>query len=533
MVSKPPAGRARPEGPVLDGQPSELAADFWRLTVEHSPVGTCLVALDGTMVSPNPAFAEMLGYTTEQLRLMTFRQITHPGDVRADDDLLRETLSGARSAYRLTKRFVTASGEVKWGDLSAVLVRADDGRARHFISQVLDVTDQHDDHERLTRATAAAELERRLSQAVMDSVDVGLVLLDRHGRFERVNRHQQAILELAYPGGHDGRPGQTGEIYAADGTTRLTARELPCARAARGEEFDDHRVWVGATPVSRRALAVSARSVSDEEGRHVGAALAYGDITDLVEALQARDVFVASVSHELRTPLTVVLGYLELLLDVEDLSDDVTRQLHAVARSAVRLRSLVSDLLEPATGAVGGGVRSEIQLTCMSTDLAVLTHDVVGALLPMALDAEVTVATDQRGPTRVVLDPHRTRQVVENLVSNAVKYTDPGGRVDVRLEVEDGTARLSVCDTGIGIAPEDVAQLFTPFFRSDLARRRVAPGLGLGLGIARAIVLAHGGALDVTSEPGRGSCFRATFPVAGPPRGEQATVVATRGKVDR
>lgn len=146
MVSKPSAAAlARREAPVLDEQPLELDADFWRLTVEHSPVGTCLVALDGTMVSLNRAFAGMLGYTPGQLRLMTFRQITHPVDVRADDDLVRKTLGGARSAYRLTKRFVTASGDVKWGDLSAVLVRAEDGRARHFISQVLDVTDQHDD----------------------------------------------------------------------------------------------------------------------------------------------------------------------------------------------------------------------------------------------------------------------------------------------------------------------------------------------------------------------------------------------------
>ncbi len=113
MISKPPAAaRARRAEPVLGAQPSELAEDLWRLTIEHSPVGTCLVALDGTMVSPNRAFAGMLGYTAEQLRLMTFRQITHPGDVRADDDLFRETLSGARSAYRLTKRFVTASGDV-------------------------------------------------------------------------------------------------------------------------------------------------------------------------------------------------------------------------------------------------------------------------------------------------------------------------------------------------------------------------------------------------------------------------------------
>ena len=115
-------------------------------------------------------------------------------------------------------------------------------------------------------------------------------------------------MRLAYPGGHGGMAGQLGHVYAADGTTPLAREEMPTYRASQGEEFDDCRIWVGADPLTRRALSVSARSVRDEQGRFAGAALAYKDVTDFMQALQVKDEFVASVSHELRTPLTSIVG---------------------------------------------------------------------------------------------------------------------------------------------------------------------------------------------------------------------------------
>ena len=110
-----------------------------------------------------------------------------------------------------------------------------------------------------------------------------------------------------------------------------------------------------------------------------------------------------------------------------------------------------------------------------------------------------------------IVDAGRVRQVLENLVSNAVKYTDPGGRIDVRLEVADEVVVITVTDTGIGIPEGDLDRLFDPFFR-DHARERMGPGLGLGLGIAQSIVVAHDGRIDVGSTPGEGSTFRITLP---------------------
>lgn len=500
-----------------EGRTGRNAADDvqWSVCAELSPVSMSIVGLDGSLTMANAAFASMIGYPADDLRGMRFTDITHPDDRAADQDLFDATLRGERTSYRLTKRFVHADRRVVWGDVSVALIRSDGGDPLYFIGQVLDVTTDHDDRERLAEALHEVRRERTRSDVVLDTVDVGLVLLDGQGRFERANRRQQAILEVAYPTGHLGQAGQCGDLYAEDGLTPLETDELPCTRAARGEEFDDLRVWVGAPSGPRRALAVSARSVHDERGRPDGAALAYNDVTDLLQALQSEEVFVASVSHELRTPLTVVLGHLELLLDQDELPEDVARQLQVVSRSAQRLRTLVSDLLDPATAVSGGPHRAQIVLERVSTDLAALVVESTESLLPSALAGEVTLAVRTHGPCRAVVDPHRLRQVVENLVGNAVKYTDPGGRVDVVLDVNDDDALLSVADTGIGIGTDDQARLFTPFFRTGPARGRQLPGLGLGLGIARSIVLAHGGRLEVRSEPGRGSTFTATLPIRG------------------
>lgn len=482
--------------------------DLWRVAAERSPVSMCLVGLDGVLWMPNDAFATMMGYTKAELRGMTFEQITYPADLEEDRRLIRDTLHGGRSSYRMVKRYLRADGGIVWGDLSVALMRSDDGTPLHFVSQVLDVTTQRLDLDRLARAVEATERERRLSQAILDTVDVGLVLVDRDGRYERVNRRQQDILALVHPEGDQGPGGRLGHLYAADGVTRLTEQEMPVARAVAGEEFDDERIWVGTEPTRRRALSVSARTVRSSTGEFRGAALAFSDVTDLVQALQAREVFASSVSHELRTPLTTVLGHLELLLEDGDLPDRAAHQMRTVQRNAVRLRYLVSDLLDPAAHGQGAMV-----LSTASADLADLVVEAVESVMPAARGAGVTLTAQPHEPVRAVVDGDRVRQVIDNLVSNAVKYTNAGGQVDVQLEVRGDQGAITVTDTGIGIAPEDVERLFDPFFRAGRARDRMSPGLGLGLGIARSIVVAHGGRIEVSSSHGEGSSFRIHLPL--------------------
>lgn len=476
---------------------------LWRLTMQHSPVGMSLVTPEGRYTAVNAAFCSMLGYDAATLLSMRFHDLTHPDDLDDDLELLRETLAGRRTSYRLVKRYLRADGEVVWVDLSVALLREEDGTPIHFIGQVLDITEQHEYRRQLAVAQATIDQQRRRAEAVYDTTDVGLCLVDVTGRYESMNRRQRELIAVAFPEGHTGMAGHLGEVYAEDGTTPLVREQMPSYRAVRGEEFDDVRVWIGRDPDQRRALSVSARSVWDHAGQFAGAALAYKDVTDYVRALAVKDEFVASVSHELRTPMTSVLGHLELLAEDPALTEALRARVRTVERNAVRLRQLVTDLLQVQQDRAEG-----VDLDLADVDLVEVVAEAVEAARPWAEGSGLTL-TAVLPPSAVThADGGRMRQVVDNLVSNAVKYSEPGGAVVVSLEVRPDAVEICVVDSGLGMAPADLERLFTRFFRGQVARERHIQGTGLGLSIVRAIVEAHGGRVSVTSESGVGSTVR-------------------------
>ncbi len=360
----------------------------------------------------------------------------------------------------------------------------------------------------LALAMHTIDEQRRFAEAILDTVDVGLVLLDHTGAYRTINKRHVDFMRWAYPDGHDGRAGQLGHVYAPDGTRELTREEMPTYRASHGEEFDDCRIWVGDDPRSRRALSVSARSVRAKDGTFAGAALAYKDVTDFMRALQVKDEFVASVSHELRTPLTSIMGYVDLLLERSDLVPEQAAHLQVVSRNSDRLRRLVADLLHSAQ--IDDG---PMEVVRTEADFSSIVHQSVLTAAPGAKAAGITVEVDVPDSLPVLVDAQRMSQVVDNLVSNAIKYTPEGGRVRVALDVDGDRVELAVSDTGIGISPPDLTRLFTRFFRARPAEERSIQGVGLGLSITKSIVESHGGRIEVDSDVGRGSVFRVRLPL--------------------
>jgi signal transduction histidine kinase len=226
----------------------------------------------------------------------------------------------------------------------------------------------------------------------------------------------------------------------------------------------------------------------------------------LREADRLKDEFVALISHDLRTPLTSITGYVELALE-DDLTDEVRGFLQIVARNADRLLALVNDLLFVARLQAG-----ELSLVQDDVDLADVVREAVHAVEPRAAAKAITLTCAIDAVPDVHADRGRLLQVLDNLVSNALKFTPDGGSVRVSLAANNGSVRLEVADSGIGIRAEDQRRLFERFFRAENAVERQVPGTGLGLYISRAIAEAHEGSISVRSEIGRGSTFRLELP---------------------
>ncbi|HEU5486715.1 MAG TPA: ATP-binding protein, partial [Microlunatus sp.] len=267
------------------------------------------------------------------------------------------------------------------------------------------------------------------------------------------------------------------------------------------------------TPVPVDLLVTRRRRLDEPDAE--GYLLVVTDLTELRESERLQDEFIGLISHELRTPLASILGYTELLQSDEgSLPPEERSYVAVVDRNARRLLRLVEDLLLSVQVAAGS-----FTLTAEDVDVSRLVGESVANLEPSAVASGVTVSFHPEGQLRLVTDPQRLGQVVENLMANAIKFTPRGGTVRLvlsRARASDGTISdpgsaptrritLTVADDGPGMTEEEIARVTERFFRTEAARRQRVHGLGLGLAIVDAIVHAHGGQLTIASTPGAGT----------------------------
>jgi PAS domain S-box-containing protein len=288
----------------------------------------------------------------------------------------------------------------------------------------------------------------------------------------------------------------------------LFARGIPgrVERVLLAADGTEYVAEVSATVLEDEGLVVV--HVQDvTEARRLRDALAERN-EQLEQADRLKDEVISVVSHDLRTPLTSIMGYLELALGEEpygELSDERRDFLLVAQRNAQRLHRLVEDLLFVSRLRSGrGGLELEPH------DVAALARDAVENALPTAAAGAIALEADCPDEVMAVVDAHRVSEAVENLLSNALKFTPPGGRVDVGVNADAESVAIRVADTGVGVGGEDLAHLFDRFFRTSSAAS--VPGAGLGLSIVKAIVDAHDGLIAVDSTPGAGTTIELSLP---------------------
>jgi two-component system phosphate regulon sensor histidine kinase PhoR len=342
--------------------------------------------------------------------------------------------------------------------------------------------------------------DRNMTLAILASMAEGVVAVDREEYVVHVNSAAEAIL------GVDAETARERRIWELTRVIEVSE--------ALSDAMKENRVRVAEARISRpqkdQVIQIIGAPLKDANDALVGAIVVLHDVSELRQLESVRRDFVANISHELKTPLAAIRGLVETLIDDKQMDREThDRFVARIHDQSMRLSSLVSDLLTLSR------LESSPAGQFEPMDLRECVAESYRAQLHVAETKHVDMAASvPDNPVVIDGDPEALRELVDNLVSNAIKYTPEGGRVDVRMAVEGSSAVLSVQDTGIGIAPEDQGRIFERFYRVDKARSRQLGGTGLGLSIVKHVALAHGGNVSVKSIPGRGATFRVQLPLS-------------------
>jgi PAS domain S-box-containing protein len=496
----------------------------YRATFEQAAIGILHTSSHGEFLRCNRRFAEILGYEPEELIGMHFQQITLPEDGPESARMFWELENGRKSLPSFEKRYVRKDGGITWVKLSSSVLRDREGRVLYHVALVEDIN-QRKLAESLLRETGdRLRLATRAGGVGVWDLDVVHNQLTWDGQMFRLYGRLDDQMDVSY------------EMWIASLHPEDRARVLQeTAAALRGEaEFDtEYRVvWGDETVHFIRAVGQVDRDGSGNPVRMIGT---NWDITALKESAEAllksnrllqeetqranelakeagaatvaKSDFLANMSHEIRTPMNGVIGMTGLLLDTE-LSAEQRRYAETVRASGESLLYLINNILDFSKIEAG-----KMELESVDFELRELLGSLAGTVAAQAFtkNLELVASADPEVPAWLRGDPARMRQILTNLLGNAIKFTQEG-EVELRASVlaasgGDHLLRFSVRDTGIGIPQDKLGRVFEKFNQVDSSTTRKFGGTGLGLAISMHLARMMGGEIGVTSDEGKGSEF--------------------------
>ena len=396
-------------------------------------------------------------------------------------------------------RLVADDGRTVWvRDSSAAVADRAQCYRQGFI---VDITAQKESELKLERNAV-------LMRGLIDRTIDGITLTDREGRIVIANEPMlRFVSELDMPREgliHERLLGLSQHMAEPE---QYAQRMRELAAEPDVESFDEFELRE-----SGRVFQGFTRAVVTDRGEFLGRVWTLRDITETRALERVKDALLATVSHELRTPLTSVIGYLELLGTGDTpLSEEDATFVEIASRGAARLERMVEDLLFLARVDAEGLVLKMTQV-----DLVEAAREAIASARPDAASRQIELHLEERAPLLVDADAARVSQILDNLISNAIKFTPDGGPVRISFGDGGGAAFVSVTDTGRGIPEGEQDQVFNRFFRSSATTHM--PGTGLGLAIVQAIVEAHGGVITLHSVENEGTTFTVSVPAAIPSR---------------
>src|SRR5712692_1837769 len=379
----------------------------------------------------------------------------------------------------------------------------------------------------LKRSEEELRNQTRILQSILESMGDGVIVADENGKFLLFNAAAEQILGI---GPTETTPDQWTErygLYLTDTVTPYPANELPLARAIRGESVDSAEAFARHSRLPQGVwLNATARPLKDRGGALRGGVVVFRDVTNSKRAEEAlvrakeeaertsrfKDQFLSTMSHELRTPLNAVLGFSELLGNERygTLNERQSRYATHIHTSGQHLLRLINDILDLSKIEAG---RMELAIENVSIEDA--SAEALSVLRPLAEKKSQTLSHHAEPDLAARADPMRLKQILMNLLGNAIKFTPAGGHVELSARRMNDGVRVAVQDTGPGIPPEEQQHIFEAFYRLRKSGESTE-GTGLGLTITQRLLELQGGRLAVDSQPGQGSCFHFSLPVASP-----------------
>jgi PAS domain S-box-containing protein len=469
----------------------------WRAVFEQTSLAMSVVDVYGRQIAGNAAYAALLGYPVESLALLDIGQVTRPEDRDWTSAYLSQLLSGALDVFETEKDYVRADGATIHCQLRVSPLRDSQGACFALVGVLTPI--QH--RPRVGDARLRRVLE--MSQSTVTIIDRSGVVLETTGRYRAVLGYPvdfwetRSIFDVLVPEDFHRVRNFSEALLASPGSTK----EIEVGVRAGNGTISTVLVYAVNLLDDADVSGIILTTVNVTEERRLMAALA--ERSSSAESLaEAQTSLLATVSHELRNPLHALQGLAELLAS-EQLHPAATEMAATLARQLNGLAEITQDLLD--TARVDSG---SVVLSTAPTEIVSLVHEVTEYGRALAKDRPLLVEAKIRPdvPKWVMADPVRLRQILRNLVGNAVKFTSQGS---VILELRRGDASnlvFSVTDTGVGIPPDELKRVLDPFTTGSTAG--VSRGAGLGLTIVQRFVTAMQGTLQIVSTLGIGSTFR-------------------------
>jgi len=480
---------------------------------EHSQIGMAVILPDKGWVEVNDRFQQMVDYNLDELRDMTWEDLTHPEDVEADVENYERMINGEIDFYAKDKRFIRKYGDILYCNIAVACTRDDDGKVNIVLASLLDITERKKMEDEIRKS------EQTLNIA-LDASNTGIwhwnsklqqneYISDQW--FKQLGYEREDFSEKENPFNNLVHPDDRVDTFKAiedheNGFTERYEKEF------RLKAKDGDWKWI---------LAKGQITEKEQNGSAVRMTGVHLDITEqkrvaeelqlakeqAEEATKAKSDFLANMSHEIRTPMNAIMGMTGLAL-ATDLTAKQTDYLNKVYNSATSLLGIINDILDFSKIEAG---KLDIEYTDFFLDDVLDNVTNLIALKAQDKGLEFLFQTAPEVPNALVGDPLRLGQILINLANNAVKFTDKGEIVIsaemVEEKEENVKLKFAVRDTGIGLTKEQIGKLFQSFSQADTSTTRKYGGTGLGLTISKSLAELMGGEIWVESEYGEGSSF--------------------------